>query len=795
MAHYLLKTFYYNSYLMPFRLYAFCLALAYSALAIGQSFPSEMHLSADGRRLIIGNQETKGFYDESVIHKVNIQFTQSNYWQLLTNNYQSKTNLLAKITIDGVDYDSVGVRFKGQTSYSMNSSQKKSFAVDLDFVRDGQDAKGYESFNFNNCFLDPSYIREVLYLHFNRRHIPAAKANYIHLSLNGQDWGLYNNVQNLDGDFIQEWFLNNKGTRWRAERSSGTGGGPGGGGGFGAGTSSLNYLGKDTNLYKPNYTLKKTYKSNPWQDLATTCDKLYNTPVAVLEDTLKKYLDIDRTLWFLAHEIMFTDDDSYVFKGGMDYWVYWDAATKRLTPLEYDGNTCIDATKATSWSPFYKQTDTKFPLMNKLFPIPGIRQRYLAHVRTILNEDFKQSTVDSLIDGYYAKIDSLVKADPKKIYTYAQFTSSKATLKNFFTTRRTYLLSNAEINRVSPTFSNLWYSSDDQPFTVPKAQETVNVSVKVTGTPGIKTVWLYYATGLEGYFEKLPMYDDGAHDDGAAGDGIWGGALPAYEAGTWVRFYMEAVSSDLAATVAYEPQGAEHDVYAYRVRGEAGSVTGVVINEVMAANTTTKTDPSGDFDDWIELYNNSDQSIDLTGWYLSDNGNDLQKWAFPAGTSIPAKSYLIVWADEDGSQPGLHANFKLSANGETIYLVSPDNTAVQEVSFSSQPDDMGYARVPNGTGSFVVQDPTHEANNSTVSSVSPEVVQATLKIFPNPNPGRFTLAMEGSLDLPSAVYNAQGQLVWQGNLTERLDVDLSDMPPGIYTAKVGAAVRRIVTYR
>jgi spore coat protein CotH len=82
-------------------------------------------------------------------------------------------------------------------------------------------------------------------------------------------------------------------------------------------------------------------------------------------DTLNKVMDVDRALWFIAHEIMFGDDDGYINKGGMDYYVYFDKETNRLVPLEYDGNSVM-STMAASWSIFNKETDTKFPLSSRL---------------------------------------------------------------------------------------------------------------------------------------------------------------------------------------------------------------------------------------------------------------------------------------------------------------------------------------------------------------------------------------------------------------------------------------------
>ena len=93
----------------------------------------------------------------------------------------------------------------------------------------------------------------------------------------------------------------------------------------------------------------------------------------------------------------------------------------------------------------------------------------------------------------------------------------------------------------------------------------------------------------------------------------------------------------------------------------------------MASNAASLTDPQGEYEDWIELFNTSDGEFDLSGMYLSDNPDKLRKWVFPENTAILPGGYLIVWADEDGKdQPGLHANFKLSKSGEVVILVDND---------------------------------------------------------------------------------------------------------------------------
>ncbi|MBN2743619.1 MAG: lamin tail domain-containing protein [Marinilabiliaceae bacterium] len=137
----------------------------------------------------------------------------------------------------------------------------------------------------------------------------------------------------------------------------------------------------------------------------------------------------------------------------------------------------------------------------------------------------------------------------------------------------------------------------------------------------------------------------------------------------------------------------------------------VVINELMPKNSTTQADQDGEYDDWIELYNTTGTSIDLSGYFLSDSKKNITKWKFPQGTTITAKGYLIIWADGDTLQSGLHTNYKLSAEGEKMVLATPEQTIIDQMSYPAQAEELSYARVPDGTGEFVWQAPTYNATN------------------------------------------------------------------------------------
>jgi hypothetical protein len=138
----------------------------------------------------------------------------------------------------------------------------------------------------------------------------------------------------------------------------------------------------------------------------------------------------------------------------------------------------------------------------------------------------------------------------------------------------------------------------------------------------------------------------------------------------------------------------------------------VVINEILPKNTQHGSDQDGEFDDWIELFNPANVDQDISGYYLSDSKKNPTKWKFPAGTVIAKNGYLIVWADEDSTHvSGLHTNYKLSADGENVVLLSPDQQVINLVEYPITLVEQSWARKPNGTGDFEWSVPTFNKSN------------------------------------------------------------------------------------
>ena len=139
----------------------------------------------------------------------------------------------------------------------------------------------------------------------------------------------------------------------------------------------------------------------------------------------------------------------------------------------------------------------------------------------------------------------------------------------------------------------------------------------------------------------------------------------------------------------------------------------VTINEVLASNGSVNTDPDyGANADWIELYNAGQTDVNLGGWSVTDNLDKPQKHIFPDGITIKAGGYLLIWCDDLGT--GLHAGFKLSADGEEVGLFDASGNMVDSMSFGPQYGDISYGRSRDNAGMDVFfMTPTPGTANTT----------------------------------------------------------------------------------
>ena len=643
-------------------------------------------------------------YDASTLRTLYLRFHDTDWYEQLGDFYRTDVDVPADLIVDGKVYQSVGVRFRGSSSYFTVQNEKKSFNIAVDYGDDRQRLYGYKTLNLLNGHSDPSFLREILYSRIATNYIPAPKANFVKLVINGENWGIYVNNQQFNKDFLDEWFGTKGGVRWKVPPGR---------------DSGLVYNGDQPSAYQQSYQLKTREEEAPnaWQDLIELCEVLESTPDDQLESRLSAILNIDRALWFLALDNVFIDNDGY-FSRASDYAIYQDPKG-RFHLLPHDSNETFRFAGGggpNSWqtdgqmlSPVSQENDMMRPVISRLFAIPHLRARYLAHVRTIADKWLDWDVLQPIIAEYQSLVDADVKADDKKLYAYEAFAMSQTkdqgggegsgwggrgrrttpSFKRFVEERAEYLLNHPEINTPTPTIASV-----SKPK-APMVNQPVQITSEIDGDVKVSTVILYYADGRLAPFQSVPMSKDGA---------AYVGEIPAFPAGEKIRYYVEARSTGSQAATTFFPAKTEFAPLTYRVTASLANSSPVVINELMASNTKSLADPQGDNDDWIELHNVSDYAVNLSGMYLSDNQNNPRKWQFPDDTQIAPGGYLIVWADEDGNaKPGLHANFKLSRNGETVMLVDTDqrgNHVLDVIKFQAQGEDVALGRVPNGTGDF-----------------------------------------------------------------------------------------------
>jgi spore coat protein CotH len=250
-------------------------------------------------------------YDPQTLRTLFLEFSDSDWEKELEDFHKTDVLVPAKLIVDGKTYADVGVHFRGMSSYFMvGAGQKRSLNVSLDFTDEKQNFGGYRTLNLLNAHEDPIFMRSVLFYDIARQYLPAPKANFVRVVINGESWGVYVNVEQFNKDFVKEWFGTKKGARWKVPGSPN-------------GRGSLAYLGDDPAPYQRIYELKSKEDSKSWNDLIRLTKVLNETPPDKLEAALAPILDVDGALRFLALDNALINNDGYWVRTS-DYSIYED---------------------------------------------------------------------------------------------------------------------------------------------------------------------------------------------------------------------------------------------------------------------------------------------------------------------------------------------------------------------------------------------------------------------------------------------------------------------------------------
>ncbi|MDG1284279.1 MAG: CotH kinase family protein, partial [Flavobacteriales bacterium] len=448
------------------------------------------------------------------VRQIEIFFNEPN-WDDSLDIYFANNNgerLIAdSILIDGIADQNVGIKYRGNNTSYNASNIKNPINIKLDYINNGQSIDGYNVLKLSNNFHDPSLVREVLAYTIARNYMPAPKSTYANVFVDGVLIGLFTCVQSIDEDFTNEHFYERNGPFFKVESTNAIV--------SGCPTSPLGILEyySDTNCYVRAYEMES---SEDWTDLGEFLDTLNNHFTHI-----ENVMDIDRTLWMMAYENLIVALDAPINSVPQNFYLFKDN-NGRFSPILWDMKQAfgtftnglpapVQNSDLIELDVFHEISNTQNNLTSKIFTIDRYRKMYIAHMRTILNEQFVNNNYSNLALSLQSEIDNQVSSDPNPFFSYADFISATTNtvgnnigLSELMSDRVAFLQNLSEFTVSPPVISDLTNTlTSVLPFT------TVNITASISNST---YAYLGYRYKFADKFEKLEMYDDGLHGDGIA---------------------------------------------------------------------------------------------------------------------------------------------------------------------------------------------------------------------------------------------------------------------------------------
>ncbi len=758
---------------------------------------------------MIAQDGGKKIFDSSILHEVKIQFNQVDYWEQLTNNYKDNLEyeddipyIIASIEIDGEKLDSIGIRFKGFTSFQ-DSTDKKPFKIDFNEYNPDKRFDGLRKLNLNPGFADPSMQRNFISSAIlNNFGIAAARVSFAKVYINNIYWGLYNCLEQIDKEFLKDNFKDNDGNLFKN-----------------SGFSFLDWKGAFPEAYQPPFELKTNETEDNWEGFINFLDLLNNSDEGQFASNIENVFDIDQYIKTFAVDVALSNWDSYVLHG-RNYYLYEDSTDHKFSWIPWDYNLALggggfsivgaacninidfvgftnqsNKVEFKDLSSYYTDVIHNWDfgdgnISNLINPNHEYAEAGIYNVclEIVVNDNCKDLKCKEINTSYFVgDCNSLInnQTDYPANFITQRVIESRSTCCDFWTT-----LCDVEYGNFEQKYAEF------VPITLPVDQQYNQAILikRIFETPSYKEAYFKYMCDLLNNIfienqifriieDNVSLINEAVEQDGnfLYTMNQYYNSIGSVENPSSLKHYIkeriEVLKEETNALYnCPEPSG---DI-------EYGEL---VINEFMASNDSLSgiKDSNGQADDWIELYNNSNNDIDLSQKYLSDNENNKTKWTFPEGTILEKDQYLIVWADEDQDQDGLHTNFKLSKSGESLYLTNQDGSLIDSMVYAEQMTNVSFARIPNGTGDFIFHEPTFGFNNEESSSIIGLSNQLTVMIYPNPT-SNFLFAKIQNSDsdfYTSNIFSITGQSLLKSiHKSKHFQIDVQNLNPGFYIAQI-----------
>jgi hypothetical protein len=495
------------------------------------------------------------FYQAGAVSDIRLYIKQKNWDSMLDSLKQAGKDerLVADALINGVRYKGVGLRYKGNSSYfsvRKSGSGKLPLNIKINYTDKNLSLPGgYTSIKLANAFRDPSFLREVLAYDIARQYMAAPQANFARVYVNDVLLGLYHNTESIDAPLLRRHFDDGKGTLikcdpadWNIKAPEGC---------PKSDYASLQYLGDSEHCYRHIYEVEQGDMAHLIQFTRVLGESAGN---------LEQILDIDQTLWMLAFNNVLVNLDSYLGKFCHNYYLYRDSAGI-YHPLVWDLNmsfggfrytgadeVALTDEKLQTLSPFlhYREKSAERPLIAQVLSQDIWRKVYIAHIRTLLQEQFVGDVYLKRAREMQQLIDPMVKADTNRLYDYAGFranidTVARADRSNIIGIaqlmrgRVAYLLEHPLLKREPPRVGEVRHM-------VQQGRVQIRASVEQA-----TQVWCLYRVGRVGPFIRQPME--------RSVDGVWTWGMPMQRD---LVYYL--IAEDERAAAVYPVRGARSAV-------------------------------------------------------------------------------------------------------------------------------------------------------------------------------------------------------------------------------------------
>jgi spore coat protein CotH len=705
-------------------------------------------------------------YNDTVLARIDITVATAGL-KFMYDNPSSDSEHVASIHFKNAWFDetvdSVGFRLRGNTS---RDAGKKSFKVEFNSFIKGRTFHGVKDLNLNGEHNDPSIVRSKLT--FDLLHkigLISSRASHIQVYINGVYYGLYISVEQIDDEFLKKNYRDFSGNLWKCLYPA-----------------DLKWLGSDTSLYRklnnngtPAYELKTNDDVQDFTKLVRLINIINNVSDAALPDSLEDVIAIQEVAKYLALHVEVGSWDSY-WSMMNNYYLYHEPAKSILHIIPYDEDNAygIDwfgvtwsSSNIYSWN---KASSGSRPLAEKFMANKQYRNLYTHYMRLINEKVFKLNNWEGHIDTLKTLITDAAAADTYRTrdygFTVDQFNNSysassfsnqhvKNGLKQYINLRYTATASQVANQTANPLVYNISLNTKS-----PLPTDSIRVTAYAYDESGLKSVVIKYTPANSGTPQLYPMqYSPVSNSLNPEDYDRYTGTIPPL--GFQGSGTVSIVATDSTSVAQTYPRRSPFSVKAVSPSSH------VVVNEFLADNTMNP-DAAGEFDDWVELYNPTDDTVNLANKYMTDNASNLKKWRFgSASLPLAPGAFVVVWCDEQPAQGALHAGFKLSKSGEYIALVDTNgSTIIDSITFGPQNTNITYGRYPDGSTTWRYLYPTPGAPNF-VTEVKEKLTVREFSLkqnYPNPfNPETvisYSLANSGSVSLK--VYDIVGNEV--GNL-------------------------------